>query len=132
MGSSLKVAPVANVMDRIPSSVPQILINMESLSHMSRFDVHLIGYSDIVTQALSRALGWDDDLESSSGGVDSSLECVPGTLPWHWHFAGAIPPKVAVPEEGGVEDVKSDEESEDDESELSEDSNTPEPPEINE
>ena len=59
MGSSLKVAPVANVMHRVRDNVPQVLINMESLKHMERFDVHLLGYSDTITRHLAKELGWD-------------------------------------------------------------------------
>jgi hypothetical protein len=32
---------------------------MESLAHMSGFDVHLLGESDIIVQDLCSRLGWD-------------------------------------------------------------------------
>ncbi|TPX31311.1 hypothetical protein SmJEL517_g05331 [Synchytrium microbalum] len=58
MGSSLKVAPVGDVMHRIPHDVPQILINMESLPHMMNFDVQLLGDCDTIVSYLCRQLGW--------------------------------------------------------------------------
>ncbi|RKO90278.1 DHS-like NAD/FAD-binding domain-containing protein, partial [Blyttiomyces helicus] len=59
MGSSLKVSPVADVKDKIPHSVPQLLINAETLPHMSGFDVHLLGYCDEIVVELSRLLDWE-------------------------------------------------------------------------
>nr|KAJ3422886.1 NAD-dependent protein deacetylase sirtuin-1 [Polyrhizophydium stewartii] len=58
MGSSLKVSPVADVKDRIPHDVPQILINLEALPSMSNFDVQLLGYCDSIVAELCRHLGW--------------------------------------------------------------------------
>ncbi|ESN98798.1 hypothetical protein HELRODRAFT_66888, partial [Helobdella robusta] len=51
MGSSLKVRPVAIIPNVLPSHVPQILINRESLSHMN-FDVELLGDCDLIVQQL--------------------------------------------------------------------------------
>ncbi|TPX56722.1 hypothetical protein PhCBS80983_g04320 [Powellomyces hirtus] len=59
MGSSLKVSPVADVKDKIPHDVPQILINMEALPHMAGFDVQLLGYCDAICAQLCHMLGWD-------------------------------------------------------------------------
>jgi hypothetical protein len=67
MGSSLKVSPVADVKDKIPHHVPQILINMEALPHMSGFDVQLLGYCDVVVTELCRLLGWDLQHEQIPG-----------------------------------------------------------------
>lgn len=58
IGSSLKVAPVADVKERIPDHVPQILINLETLPHMESFDIQLLGYCDTITTEISRMLGW--------------------------------------------------------------------------
>lgn len=66
IGSSLKVAPVANLRDKIPAHVPQILINREALQHMNNFDVQLLGYSDIITAELCRRMGWSDAPEAIS------------------------------------------------------------------
>lgn len=51
IGSSLKVRPVALIPSSIPSRVPQILINRESLSHLD-FDVELLGNSDTIINQL--------------------------------------------------------------------------------
>ena len=65
IGSSLKVSPVADVkgywvnVDRIPSHVPQILINREALPHMNSFDIQLLGNSDAITSELARLLDWE-------------------------------------------------------------------------
>lgn len=68
IGSSLKVSPVADVKDIIPHDVPQILINMESLPHMQGFDIHLLGYCDVVTAELCRMLKWDLVHDKIAGG----------------------------------------------------------------
>ncbi|RKO95094.1 SIR2-domain-containing protein, partial [Caulochytrium protostelioides] len=57
MGSSLKVSPVADVKDKIPHHVPQILINREALPHMRGFDIQLLGESDVICAELCRRLG---------------------------------------------------------------------------
>jgi hypothetical protein len=144
MGSSLKVAPVANLKDRVAKSVPQILINMESLKHMESFDIHLLGYSDIVTMALAKALGWvgEDGVEAPlgldtasrtpssvagktlAGGISGRTIardsiCKEGVLPWHWLFEGAV----EKPRESDSESIG----EESDGSDMTEDSNTPEP-----
>ncbi|XP_017798056.1 PREDICTED: NAD-dependent protein deacetylase sirtuin-1-like, partial [Habropoda laboriosa] len=51
IGSSLKVRPVALIPSSIPSHVPQILINRESLPHL-KFDVELLGDGDIIINQL--------------------------------------------------------------------------------
>lgn len=118
MGSSLKVAPVANVMHKIPLKVPQILINMESLRHMANFDIHLLGYSDIVVEALRKSL---EERRVGGGGKETCATLAakpkPGPLPWQWLFEGAVDPSVKV-----VESDFSSSEGED--SDLTEDSNT--------
>lgn len=62
IGSSLKVAPVSEILRLVPDNVPQILINLEHLQHLDRhFDVELIGSADLVTADLSYRLGWEID-----------------------------------------------------------------------
>ncbi|KAJ3319923.1 NAD-dependent protein deacetylase sirtuin-1 [Boothiomyces sp. JEL0866] len=103
MGSSLKVAPVGEVKDRIPRDVPQILINMESLNHMEQFDVHLLGYCDAITKALLSKLGWGDEI---------AFEMKEGDEPWKWLFEGA---SEVVPEESSEESsIEPDTEDEED------------------
>jgi NAD-dependent deacetylase sirtuin 1 len=45
------VKPVANIPHLLPSNVPQILINRESLKHMN-FDVELLGDCDVIVNEL--------------------------------------------------------------------------------
>lgn len=51
IGSSLKVKPVANIPHLLPQTVPQILINRESLKHMN-FDIELLGDCDVIVNEL--------------------------------------------------------------------------------
>jgi NAD-dependent deacetylase sirtuin 1 len=59
IGSSLKVQPVASIIDYLPHHVPQILINREAVTHV-QFDVELLGNCDAITTYLSYKLGWQE------------------------------------------------------------------------
>ncbi|KAI9149851.1 NAD-dependent histone deacetylase sir2 [Blastocladiella emersonii ATCC 22665] len=62
IGSSLKVAPVSNILRAVPESVPQIIINRELLPHLDKhFDVHLLGDADTIVADLCRRAGWQLD-----------------------------------------------------------------------
>ncbi|KAL3896205.1 MAG: hypothetical protein SGCHY_004226 [Lobulomycetales sp.] len=52
IGSSLKVAPVADIVSRVPFHVPQILINREPNTKYL-FDVQLLGNCDEICQELA-------------------------------------------------------------------------------
>jgi NAD-dependent deacetylase sirtuin 1 len=56
IGSSLRVRPVSLIPGMLPATVPQILINRESLPHC-RFDVELLGNCDEILTHLSRSMG---------------------------------------------------------------------------
>lgn len=56
IGTSLKVAPVADIVDKVPPEVPQILINRDQIHHCN-FDVSLLGYCDDVVSYLCDRLG---------------------------------------------------------------------------
>jgi NAD-dependent histone deacetylase SIR2 len=75
IGTSLKVAPVADVPGIMPSTVPQIYISRtvslslgikicsmkltpQPVSHMG-FDIDLLGDCDVVISELCRRAGWD-------------------------------------------------------------------------
>ncbi|KAG7663996.1 uncharacterized protein J8A68_002497 [[Candida] subhashii] len=78
IGTSLKVAPVADIVDKIPEHVPQILINKDPIEHCN-FDVSLLGYCDDVASYISNRLGEDwrlphKDYESIRGYKGSNLE----------------------------------------------------------
>ncbi|TVY16489.1 NAD-dependent protein deacetylase [Lachnellula arida] len=58
MGTSLKVAPVSDVVPYLPSHIPQIYISRDPVSHVN-FDIDLLGDCDIVVAELCRRAGWD-------------------------------------------------------------------------
>lgn len=74
IGTSLKVAPVADIVDKIPHYVPQILINKDPIDHCN-FDVSLLGYCDEVISFIADKLGDDwklphkdyDDIRGRNG-----------------------------------------------------------------
>jgi NAD-dependent histone deacetylase SIR2 len=58
IGTSLKVAPVSEVVPFLPSTIPQMYISREAVSHVN-FDIDLLGDCDIVVAELCRRAGWD-------------------------------------------------------------------------
>ena len=60
IGTSLKVAPVADIVGKIPELVPQILLNKDPINHC-QFDVSLLGYCDDIASYIANELGesWD-------------------------------------------------------------------------
>lgn len=58
MGTSLKVAPVSEILGHIPHSTPVILINKTPILHMAT-DIMLLGDCDRIVEYLCRKLGWD-------------------------------------------------------------------------
>ncbi|OMJ26955.1 NAD-dependent histone deacetylase sir2 [Smittium culicis] len=58
MGSSLKVAPVSEIMGHLPPNIPQIVINKTPITHLN-FDIQLIGDSDDIVAYLCYRLGWN-------------------------------------------------------------------------
>ncbi|WVF69606.1 hypothetical protein IAT40_004384 [Kwoniella sp. CBS 6097] len=57
IGTSLKVAPVSEVLTHIPHSVPQIYINLTPVHHVHP-DICLLGDADSIVTYLSDELGW--------------------------------------------------------------------------
>lgn len=91
--------------DKIPHDVPQILINMEALPHMSGFDVQLLGYCDSVVTELCRLLDWNlehpkipgssslaapQESEDAQGTVSRPPVYRPGSLPHRYLFEGGL------------------------------------------
>ncbi|KAJ2797678.1 NAD-dependent histone deacetylase sir2, partial [Coemansia guatemalensis] len=58
MGSSLKVAPVSDIMGHLPHKVPQIVINKTPILHFN-FDVQLLGDADDIVAYLAHRCGWE-------------------------------------------------------------------------
>ncbi|KAL9130311.1 MAG: hypothetical protein Q9175_007057 [Cornicularia normoerica] len=58
IGTSLKVAPVSEVVGVLPHHVPQLYISREPCTH-ANFDIDLLGDCDAVVAELCRRAGWD-------------------------------------------------------------------------
>ena len=58
IGTSLKVAPVSEVVGVVPAEIPQIYINRDRCLHVD-FDVDLLGECDTIVTELCRRAGWD-------------------------------------------------------------------------
>lgn len=58
IGTSLKVAPVSDIVNMLPSHVPQVLINKDPVKH-AEFDLNLLGFCDDVATVVAQKCGWD-------------------------------------------------------------------------
>ncbi|KAJ5899136.1 NAD-dependent protein deacetylase h.t1.c1 [Penicillium taxi] len=58
IGTSLKVAPVAEAPGILPRHIPQIYISRTPVSHIG-FDIDLLGDCDVIVSELCRRAGWD-------------------------------------------------------------------------
>ncbi|KFY91995.1 hypothetical protein V498_05196, partial [Pseudogymnoascus sp. VKM F-4517 (FW-2822)] len=58
IGTSLKVAPVSEVVPFLPAHIPQIYISREPVKHVN-FDVDMLGDCDVVVAELCRRAGWE-------------------------------------------------------------------------
>ncbi|KAJ2760048.1 NAD-dependent histone deacetylase sir2, partial [Coemansia nantahalensis] len=76
MGSSLKVAPVSDIVGQLPHSVPQIVINKTPILHFN-FDVQLLGDADDIVAYLARRCGWELVHPRIPGGSTASSEFDP-------------------------------------------------------
>ncbi|KAJ5905507.1 NAD-dependent protein deacetylase h.t1.c1 [Penicillium subrubescens] len=74
IGTSLKVAPVAEVPGILPRHVPQIYISRTPVSHTG-FDIDLLGDCDVVVSELCRRAGWN--LEHHMIPADEKVEVTP-------------------------------------------------------
>ncbi|KAG0267602.1 NAD-dependent histone deacetylase sir2 [Mortierella polycephala] len=73
MGSSLKVAPVSDIMHQLPANIPQILINRTPITHMA-FDVQLLGNCDTIVAELCRMAEWELKHEKLPEGTSNVLD----------------------------------------------------------
>lgn len=62
IGTSLKVAPVSEIIGFLPAEVPQVYISKTPVNHVE-FDVELLGSCDEVVVELCRRVGWDFEHE---------------------------------------------------------------------
>ena len=58
IGTSLKVAPVSEVVGFLPKETPQVYISREVCGHVD-FDVDLLGDCDVVVKELCERAGWE-------------------------------------------------------------------------
>ncbi|RJE19208.1 histone deacetylase [Aspergillus sclerotialis] len=77
IGTSLKVAPVAEVPGVLPRDVPQIYISRTPVSHTG-FDIDLLGDCDVVVSELCRRAGWDLKHDMIPSGESVEVESVEG------------------------------------------------------
>ncbi|KAF7592760.1 NAD-dependent histone deacetylase sir2 [Aspergillus hancockii] len=77
IGTSLKVAPVAEVPGVLPRHVPQIYISRTPVSHTG-FDIDLLGDCDVVVSELCRRAGWDFKHEMIPPGEQVEITPVEG------------------------------------------------------
>ncbi|KAK4198622.1 DHS-like NAD/FAD-binding domain-containing protein [Triangularia verruculosa] len=77
IGTSLKVAPVSEVVPFLPSHIPQIYISREPVGH-NNFDVDLLGDCDVVVAELCRRAGWGLEHEMVPRGQRVEVERVEG------------------------------------------------------
>ncbi|RAL00999.1 putative histone deacetylase SIR2 [Aspergillus ibericus CBS 121593] len=74
IGTSLKVAPVAEVPGVLPRTVPQLYISRTPVSH-TEFDIDLLGDCDVVVSELCRRAGWE--LKHEMIPADEKVEVLP-------------------------------------------------------
>ncbi|CCK72545.1 NAD-dependent histone deacetylase SIR2 KNAG_0K01800 [Huiozyma naganishii CBS 8797] len=58
IGTSLKVAPVSDIVSMLPIDVPQVLINRDPVKH-AEFDLSLLGYCDDIASLVTDSCGWE-------------------------------------------------------------------------
>ena len=88
IGTSLKVAPVAEVPRILPAEIPQIYINKTRCSHVD-FDVEMKGQCDLVVSELANRLGWE---LSSAEDVPARIELLEGSH-HSWLFSRNVTPQ---------------------------------------
>ncbi|KAL3420727.1 NAD-dependent protein deacetylase hst1 [Phlyctema vagabunda] len=58
IGTSLKVAPVSEVIPYLPAHIPQMYISKTPVSHVN-FDIDMLGECDVIVAELCRRAGWE-------------------------------------------------------------------------
>ncbi|AOA60649.1 NAD+ dependent histone deacetylase [Komagataella phaffii CBS 7435] len=75
IGTSLKVAPVSEIVNKVKPEIPQVLINKDPVTH-TEFDISLLGYCDELIVYLCEAMGWKIDHPK----VDELLDSIEGLM----------------------------------------------------
>ncbi|KAL2172153.1 hypothetical protein VTG60DRAFT_154 [Thermothelomyces hinnuleus] len=102
IGTSLKVAPVSEVVPFLPPHIPQIYISRTPVSHVN-FDIDLLGDCDVVVAELCRRAGWELKHEMIPEGQVVETKLAEGWSSRHI-FTQVWPPKPAEQENGDVKD----------------------------
>ena len=66
IGTSLKVAPVSEILIDVDDKIPQVLINMDPIKHFN-LDISLLGYCDDAAAYLCDRLGWNLPYSADNG-----------------------------------------------------------------
>ncbi|KAH6617954.1 SIR2-like protein [Chaetomium sp. MPI-SDFR-AT-0129] len=96
IGTSLKVAPVSEVVPFLPPHIPQIYISRTPVSHVN-FDIDLLGDCDVVVSELCRRAGWTLEHEMVPEGQVIKTEAAEGWASRHV-FTQVHPPPAPAPE----------------------------------
>jgi NAD-dependent histone deacetylase SIR2 len=106
IGTSLKVAPVSEMPNYIPHTVPHIYISLEPIRHVE-FDIQLLGSCDVVVQELCRRAGWDLRHEMIPENAPSpKVMQVPGR-PHVWAIGAVVGAAAATEQRNGAGDAPS-------------------------
>lgn len=82
IGTSLKVAPVSELVPFLHPHIPQIYISREPIKHHN-FDIDLIGDCDVVVAELCKRAGWDLKHEMIPEDQTIKVETEPGWASRH-------------------------------------------------
>jgi NAD-dependent histone deacetylase SIR2 len=82
IGTSLKVAPVSDVIPYLSMDIPQIYINLNPVTHF-QFDIELLGSCDVVIAELCRRAGWN--LQHDMIPEDQTVDIVTEEVSAHRH-----------------------------------------------
>ncbi|KAK4164505.1 DHS-like NAD/FAD-binding domain-containing protein [Cladorrhinum sp. PSN259] len=105
IGTSLKVAPVSEVVPFLPAYVPQIYVSRTPITHIN-FDVELLGDCDVVVAELCRRAGWGLSHEMIPKCQEVEIKKVEEGKEWRWEFVQTRP--ATKEEEGSDEKVLKD------------------------
>lgn len=117
IGTSLKVAPVSELVPFLPPHIPQIYISRTPVKHHN-FDIDLLGDCDVVVTELCKRAGWDLKHEMIPEDQVIEMELEPGWKSRHIftaHRPGeedateikAILPETAAPSKNGTKGASS-------------------------
>ncbi len=79
IGTSLKVAPVSEIVTQVSPDIPQIFINKDPVLH-TNFDITLLGLSDLAVEYICQNMSWDFYHEMLTRKKILTKEIVPGTF----------------------------------------------------